>query len=109
MAYHGGSEPTDVRLKIHSESGRDYAIKLNLFEPETFQLSDDGTAEFHLPSIRKGCSVYWFGFIKTRDGSPYKFKVVELIEGEKVRKQLSIADLKTLPVDDSGFSLVEVR
>lgn len=109
VAMRIGSQPTEVKLRVQGKELDHCSVRVATESPKSYPLAPDGRVEFTVPTLYGGCDAYLFGFIKTRDGSPEKIPVVELLRGDRIKRKLSLNQIAKLPRDDAGCSVVALR
>jgi hypothetical protein len=107
-ALHVSSEPTHVQLRLQSPQPQLHTVRVALENPADYPVAPDGRVEFTVPRFSHGCDVYGLGFIKTRDGSAERVRIVEVRRSERVLRKFSLSQVAKLPRDDTGYSLVTI-
>src|SRR5262245_51867140 len=93
-ALRGGSDPTDVKLRVQTPQPQQHIVRVALNrEGADYRVGSDGRVEFTVPRFSNGCDVYVFGFIKTRDGSAEGVRLVELHRDARVLRKLSLRQI----------------
>ena len=107
-ALRTASQPTDVKLRVQASQPQQHMVRVALDSPADYPVASEGRVQFTVPRFNHGCDVYVLGFIKTRDGSAERVRVVELRRDARVVRRLSLAQISELPRDEAGYSVVRV-
>ncbi len=108
-ALRPASQPTEVKLHVQASLPKDFNVRVALEPPKDYLVAPDGRVSFTVPRFSNGCDVYLFGFIKTRDGSPEKLRVIEVRNAERVMRRLSLSEVTALPTDEAGYNVVKIE
>jgi len=100
------NEPSRETLWVISSTPSSYRVKIN--NHTTVPVPRDGRVAFDVPRLTRGCATYFLG-IKVKDASPYDLPAIEIIEGERTVKRLSLNDIRKLPRDEQGYTVVKIE
>lgn len=107
LALHPVTQPAQVRLKIVAGSPQIYDVHLRVNEAHDYRVPVDGRVTLDVPAYRPACSTYLLG-IKLRNGwDPYTAKTLDLVEGSKTARRLSLKQVYALPLDADGYHLLK--
>jgi hypothetical protein len=100
-AMEKGSPAVQYRVFIATEGPTNYVIRVVWPHTNTFSISTDGEGLIDIPALPRGCSLVCLG-MKLQDGSPYNWKVIEVLRDGRVVRRLSLRQIDRLPADTSG-------
>jgi hypothetical protein len=84
-----------------------YTIQI---QSKHYPVAADGRVTFDYSAARRGCGVYLFDRIPINRGAdPLKEKVISLTDGLEVLKSFSLDDVDKLPMDSSGFRVLNLN
>jgi len=106
-ALRPGNNPSQQKLCLHSASPANYIIRV--VDTNDFPVAADGRVTINIPTLRRGCDTYLFGFIKLSDGSPEHLKAIHVLRDEKIVRKLSLEKLKKLPTDTEGYHTLDLK
>ena len=100
---------TDVRLRLSVSSPERYRVRVATHSTTNeFAVTGSGRATVHVPAMGPGCSSHLFGVIQVYDKSPAAWRVVHILQDDKIVRRLSLKQVSRLPVDDDGYHTVRV-
>jgi hypothetical protein len=95
------------RVKLHLESPTPQAYTVHVASNAAFPVGADGRVVVDVPRLERGHATYLLGVAKVSQSSPYDIAAIDLKEGGKTVRKLSLNDLKKLPTDSEGYTLVK--
>src|SRR5262249_1638728 len=97
-AMEKGSPAVQYPLIIVTDRPTNCLVRVLWPGTNTFSISANGEALVDIPALPRGCSLVCLG-VKLQDGSPYNWKVVEVLRGGRVVRRLSLRQIDRLPAD----------
>jgi hypothetical protein len=95
------------RVKLHLESPTPQVYTVQVASDAAFPVGTDGRVVVKVPRLERGHATYMFGVAKVSESSPYDIVAIDLKEGGRTVRKLSLNDLKKLPTDSEGCTLVK--
>jgi hypothetical protein len=74
-----------------------------------FPVGADGRVVVDVPRLERQHATYLFGVAKVSESSAYDIPAIDLKKGGRTVRKLSLNDLKKLPADSEGYSLVKLE
>lgn len=101
--------PYAEHLRIVANSPERYTIQIRLERSQEYLVPADGRVTFTFPAYRRGCTRYLFG-LRVSDGhDPLKDWTIELRDGTRRIRALSLRQFIELPIDSEGYRLLNTR
>jgi len=94
------------KLALDAQDPAAYEIKIDS-EGIPIEIPQDGHLEISIPE-KKGCTSYFLG-IRLSGPRAQNKKSILIIRNEKIVKKMSIAQLRKLPVDASGYRVIRIK
>jgi hypothetical protein len=102
--------PSEQRLMIVAKSPERYVVRVNASDSEEFPVGSDGRVTIDVPRLPRTCSVYLFDRIRISRGvEPSRTKAIELLDNDNIAAKLSLGEIAKLPMDASGYHILELR
>ena len=99
---------TPGQEKLHVVTARDGQYVVRIEDHTETVVPPDGRVLVDVPTLPRGCSVYFFGFIKVSDGSPEGVRAIQVLRDGKVVRRLSLRTIHELPLDSDGYRVVKL-
>jgi hypothetical protein len=106
QALHAYNTPGQEKLHVVIARSGQYAVRIQ--DHTESVVPPDGRVLVDVPALPRGCSVYLFGCIKLRDGSPERVRAIQVLRDGKVVRRLSLRTLHDLPIDSDGYRVVKL-
>jgi hypothetical protein len=101
--------PSVYRVRIVADSPDRYTVRLRVVDGRQYEVPPDGRLNIAVPAYRASCSVYLFDKIRISSGAnPFTAKSVDLAEGRRVVRQLSLKEIAGLPLDAEHYHVLTV-
>ncbi len=108
-ALQPGNSPYNVKLRLDTCQPEYYKLLVASGEFEVYDIDVDGRVDFTIPPLGKGCKVLIFGIIPVADHGPFVQKATYIFRGPQIIKNISINDIKMLPVDEAGYRILKIE
>ena len=95
-------------IRLLATSPENYAIRVDGGTMGAQAIGTDGRVTLDVPSLSRGCDVYFF-FLKVSSAeSAFDHKAIRVYKGIDIINSMSLNDLAKLPNDSDGYRLLRV-
>ena len=105
-ALHPHSEPVQEKLHLLGDHSGPYVIQVQ--DQGEIVVPTDGRVVVDVHALARACSVYLFGFIKTKNGAPERLPAIYILREGRVVRRLSLRTLHDLPLDPEGYRVLKL-
>ena len=110
IACGGSRYPSPQKLHISTDAPASYTIRVMAHEPIDTTVPADGRVAVEVPIFSRQCRQYLFGFIKlTSERHIERERVISVVQGGRVIRTLSAADIAELPTDAEGYHTLKIE
>lgn len=99
------NQPSLVKLHLESPTPRVYTV--HVASKAGFPVGAEDRVVVDVPRLGRGHATYLFGLAKVSESSAYDIAAINLKEGARTVRKFSLNDLKKLPTDSEGYTLVK--
>ena len=101
--------PSQQAIRLLATAPENYSIRVDSGTSSTQAVGTDGRVTVSVPSLPRGCDVYFFNIKVGGAESPFDQKVIQVVQGADIVKKLSLNDLTKLPIDSEGYRLLRIN
>ncbi len=108
MVDYASIPPFEQKLRLIATAPEDYTVRVSSQKAVPLSVSSDGRITFFVPRRSGGGATYLLK-IRIARTSGAEAKYVFIVRGKSLIKKLSVSDLKKLPKDNDGYSLLRIN
>ena len=101
--------PSQQAIRLLATAPENYSIRVDSGTSSEQAVGRDGRVTVNVPSLPRGCDVYFFNIKVGGAERPLDQKVIQVVRGVDIVKKLSLNDLTKLPIDSEGYRLLRIN